>query len=818
MNIRKLFAIFVILAIFEGLLSIYATIMVPSDPKNAILFGFSISRIIILVLLLVCIVSLFFTLLFKGKILNLLLLRFNSNKANKIFTALGIIAFFLLWVTILTPTKDLNEYEALFIRIKPAFIWLELILLQSVLWLKISKRTFSVSVEKSIVDTKAFVFAFLPLLLLWVIISITKVGLVKDTAYWNVPGIPLSMIQILGILLFLIMGLIFSPQKDDTPLPYSKVSSVLIPIGIFVATVLIWGLTPMLKHFFSLQPTLPNMQPYPYSDARVHDLGALSIVMGKGIYFHGYTDKPLYMLFLAILHVFTGNDYNLLQWAQILVLAFTPVVLYQFGKRYFSTLFGIIIAAMLVFQQRNAIALSYKVASVNPKLLVSEELMLLGIVLVTFLFFQWMRFPEPKKVFLLGGLIGALSLVRINPIFIAPAIALIILIKFWKTPKLLIKQIIVFTLGFTLVFSPWLFTGVNSEGKSWFFLKIQDVIENRYPKQGEVIPRQRSALKYISVSHQNNPATRDVNFSGSSKQETNISSTLFMDNKTVDLAWVMFNHFLHNFSTSLLALPDSITVYSANDLSAREYWQDENHWNGNFPAGQYLLILANLFILGLGIAYCWKRYHWAGLTPLIVFLAYDLSLSAALNSGSRYIVPINWIIFFYYALGLILLGRFVLDLLGVKTPKESMEDAVTKPLLSKTTFKSWLPALTTLVILAVSLPIANLAVPEFVHSDGNAAQLLDYARLKEPAENQLINGKILYPYYQEDGSISFDFLNGTQVISYSISQKYLVSHDPIVLESGIPALLSVANRDAESEIKSIYLLEQNTPLLFWQVH
>jgi len=818
-NRRKIrLLIFTIANLLEGLGAIIALLTIPSDPKNAILGRYSLSRLIIFGTTLAIFALGIFLIFNSRKIINLLNKWFEKQNIIHIIKWLGAVAGLCLWITIWLPAERLTIYAAMFIRIKPLLLWLELIGFQFYLYTKLSTGDFKHPECSGIIAfLKTPTFAFIPLLLLWIIISTTKVGLVQDTAYWNVPGIPLGTIQFVGILLFVFLGLIFSPGNDASQ-SSKRIFSVLIPLGIYVTAVLIWGFTPMLKHFFSLQPTPPNMQPYPYSDARIYDLGALSIVMGKGIFFHGSTDKPLYMLLLAILHIFTGNDYNLLQWAQIMVLSLAPVILYLFGKKYFGTLFGVIAATTLVLQQRNAIVLSYKVASVNPKLLVSEEPMLLGIVLMTYLLFQWMNFPESKKVFLLGGLIGALSLVRINPIFIAPLIALIILIKFWKTPKLLTKQIIVFTLGFILVFSPWLFTGVNSEGKSWFFLKIQGVIQNRYPNLVEVTPSQIPAVTYASFSPQITSSTRNANFPGSFNLETEQSPSALINKNLDALSWVMFNHFLHNFSTSFLALPDSITLYSLGDLTSREYWQDANHWNGNFPVGQYLLILVNLFIFSGGISYSWKKYHWAGLAPLIVFLGYDLSLGAAVNSGSRYIVPINWIIFFYYVLGLILLGRFVLDLSGVKTPKESMEFAETKPLLSKTTFKSWLPALITLVILAVSLPIANLAVPKFVHSDGNAAQLLDYARLKEPAENQLINGKILYPYYQEDGSISFAFLNGTQVISYSISQKYLVSHDQIVLESGIPALLSVTNRDAESEIKSIYLLEQNTPLLFWQVH
>ncbi|HCI56043.1 MAG TPA: hypothetical protein DFI01_08985, partial [Bacteroidales bacterium] len=815
MSKKILFYSWIMASIIAGGISILVTLSIPTDSKNAVLFGLSTSRLAILAMQVFLVLIFIFTLFFEKPILRFITTHFNSNNSNKIVTSLGIISFFLLWITIFTPTKDLFEFEALFIRIKPLLLWLELILFLSTVEIKIFKNTFSnFALSELISSPKILLSVFLPLLVLWLVISITKVGLVKNTAYWNVPGIPLSTIQFIGIILFLLIGMIFISKQKAPPLHTKKFFEILIPILIYTSAVLLWGFTPMLKHFFSLQPTMPNWQPFPASDARIHDLGALSIVMGKGIYFHGYTDKPLYMFFLAILHTFARNNYNWMEWAQILVIALAPVVLYQFGKKFFGILFGLITAAMLVLQQHNAIVLSYKVASVNPKLLVSEELMLLGIIAGTFLLFQWMKFSEPKKVFILGGLIGSLSLVRINPIFIAPAVCLIVLINFWKTPTLLVKQLLVFGIGFILVFSPWLITGVNSNGESWFFLKIKDVIQNRYPSQVEVIPKPKSPETLVPVSQSSLIPKTNMREQESYNKDKNLS---LQDNHTDDLAWIMFNHFLHNFSTSLLALPDSIRVDSLTDLSSREYWQDQNHWTGSIPIMQYGLILVNLALLSSGITISWKKYHWAGLAPIIIFLAYDISLSAALNSGSRYIVPINWIFFFYYALGLISMSRTLLGLTGIKTSIIPTDTASKETkILSKSSFISWLPSLATLVIVAALLPFANLIVPKLIHFDDKANQLLDFATTNESIDNQLLNGIILYPYYQIDGSISFDFLSGTKITTYDISGKHLISPTSIVLESGTPALISFSVFDDSTELRSIYIQSKNTPELFWQ--
>ena len=806
------------LLLVEGIISFFATIDILGEIKNASMSGNSKIRLTVLlfiILFLLCFIGLFSI---RTKLQKFLESHFNSGKSNNIATALGIISFFLLWVTLFTPTVYLEQYESLLVKCKPILIWLELFLLQTVLWIKISKNTFRVPHKLSKIDTNIFFYTFIPLLLLWVFISITKIGLVKETGYWNVPGIPLTMIQFLGLLLFLGLGLILNPQNGNTPKSSSRILAILIPVGIYLIAVLLWGFTPMLKHFFSLQPTLPNLQPFPYSDARVHDLGALSIVMGKGIYFHGYTDKPMYMLFLAVLHFFTRNDYSLLQWAQILILALTPVVLYKFGKKFYGSLFGIIAALMLIFQQSNAISLSYKVASVNPKLLMSEELMLLGVILITFILFKWMKSPVYIMTLLLGGLLGVFSLVRINPIFILPVTALIIFIKFRKTPKKFVMQILFLSFGFLLVFLPWLFTGVNPEGKSWFFLKIQDVINIRYKSQSDTIPANQLSAEYVSISPRVNSGGHNMNFSGIFWQSSEPSSAADLKEKTEPVAWVMFNHFLHNLSTSLMALPDSVKIYNISELSTRDYWQDVNNWNGNFSAIQYSRILINLFLLSVGIGFSWRVHRWPGLAPLIVFLAYDLSLSAAMSSGSRYIVPINWIIFFYYAMGLIRTFRFLLVLLGIDSSFPLAQFSKTETEELKLPFKFWLPSLLVISIFALLLPAANLIVPKMVQKDGSSIQLLDYAKPREATENLLVTGTILYPYYQDNGLLAFDFLKGREISSFTLSQSYLTSKNLVVLESEVPALLSLIYNDGEAEIKSMYILNKNIPQLIWHMN
>ena len=794
--------------VLEGFICFWASIIIPTENKNSLLFGFSLSRLVMLCCIILSLLFLIYLFFNRNRVFNFVGKRFSSEKSFRILTSLGIISFILLWITIFSPAENLFPYEAFFIRLKPSLIWYELILFQFVLWIKVIKNNHSKPSKSFFPDRRLGFLVSLILIAVWVLISATKIGLVKNTAFWNVPGIPITTIQMLGIILFIFIFLIFFSSEQSKPGETSKFFKILIPLLIYLATVVIWGSTPMLKHFFSLNPTLPNLQPYPYSDARIHDLGAISILQGEGIYFHGYTDKPLYMVFLAILHLFSGTNYTLLQSAQILVLALVPVVLFWFGKKYLNELFGIVLASLVILQQRNAIVLSYTIASVNPKLEVTEELMLLGIICATYLFFLWMRNPESKKIFLLGGLIGALSLIRINPVFILPVMILIIIIKFWKFPRVLWRQVLLFTIGFLLVFSPWLITGTNSNGDSWFLLKIQDVVQNRYPAQLMTPQPDEEQFQTLPSTNQSDHQTIPAS------PQTPSNSVPATNNDPI--ASLMFNHFLHNFTTTILSLPNSINIDNLADLSTREYWQENNHWNGSFPFGEYLLILVNLSLIGLGIAVSWRNYRWAGLSPLIIFCMYDLSLSAALNSGSRYIVPISWIIFFYYLLGIISICKSILSLAGIKTAEDHNDHGLVESSQIPQTFKSLIPTILILCLAASLIPVANLVLPKFLHPLNIDQQTIQLVILQESKNDQVIAGEILYPYFNEiDNTFDFDFMSGTEILEYSVPSTNMLSSQNMI-ESETPAIISLSTSSDQHDLTSVYLVDHGIPKLIWR--
>jgi len=247
----------------------------------------------------------------------------------------------------------------------------------------------------------------------------TKFGMVADMPLWNVPGVPVSGMQM--FLTVLAMGglmLLHKLSASFRRLLEGRLAQRVIILLVYAAALFVWGLTPLNGDSLAVETSLANPQPYPLRDARVYDLGALSVLYGEGINFKEYTDKPLYMVILAAMHLVSGNDYGLLQWVQIGLLAVIPVLVYLLGRRVHSSLFGVLIATIVILQQRNAVVLSRMISAVNVKLLVTETFVLLGLILLALLLFMWDEQNDRKVMLALGGVVGALSLIRLNPLLL----------------------------------------------------------------------------------------------------------------------------------------------------------------------------------------------------------------------------------------------------------------------------------------------------------------------------------------------------------------------------------------------------------------
>jgi hypothetical protein len=798
-----------ILGFFEFCISSFFTAILPKDPGNSFLFGLSAGRVVILtaILFLALLFLLTAILAFKNRYIINKLFENPNTLFQKTIISISFLIIVLGWTAIFSPPELFGKLAYYFERLQPIAIASGLVVFQIWLtyWIRSHRLTnLSSLFHKKYLKLRSFWVTLIILLVFLIFAYISKFGILLNTpGLWNVPGIPVSSLQLFLIVLTLIIFLFLETRLSwFSKLLSNKKALLIIPFAIYIVTVLVWGLTPLNSHYFSLEPTAPNFQPFPYSDARVHDLGALSILFGNGIYFHGFTDKPLYMVILAIFHLFAGNDYVLLTWVQIIFLAFIPVTAFYLGKKFHSSIFGILIASFLIIQQRNAIELSKNIASVNVKLLVTEGAALFGVVILVLLFFEFYKTNDKRHAFLLGGVIGALSLIRLNPILFLPAAGLLIILFYWKFRKQMISQIILLFCGFLIVFSPWIISGINPQGQPWFLIKIKDVIESR------INPTTEKSI-FTNDSHPSDPDKKPSILVPVDPIMKNVEEVIGMPN-IEQFMGLYFNHFSHNIITSLLALPDSLTYQKIIPLSQREYWNDNNQWDGNLPVSQLLLIIVNLLIFSLGIAYGWRHHRWGGLIPGFCFLIYDLGLSFSLTSGGRYIVPINWIVFFYYGLGILSILKFFF--VAFKSHQESVPPILAIEIGKNNRSNSIVPALIGLLIIASLIPVTNLLLPDIIvkKSTQSPVEILTSFGIGIRIENSYIVGVILYPYYGSS-ALSFTILHDQQVNEFEVPIKQ-IQNSKIWLNSGESSIIEL---NSDNQIQRLYSFQNGQLNIYW---
>jgi hypothetical protein len=781
----------------ELLLAAVKILSIGYDPKNAFIFGFSFQRLALFSLT-VCL-SLFTIILawriYKSSIHSKLIKNIYS-KNTRLFATLA--CFFALFggMIAVCPPSFLSIYAAMFERIRPILVVIAIFPIQ------LLTRWFRYDLfRRTQIHPRSFLLILSILLGLILFTATTRLGITHDEFYWNVAGMPVTLFQILFILAFgvLTYAAWLSLESRMTPnrMPYLD---ILVALGLFLAAVIAWSTTPMVKHFVSMQPRAPYNQPFPFADAQTHDLGAIAILKGWGINGGEYTDKPVYMIFLAILHLFSGLDYNLLVQLQVICLSVLPALLYYFGKSFHSRLLGIMMALLIIIRQSNAISLSHLVASTNPRLLVTEIPTMVALVLFIWVCFSWLRKPEgtPWKALVSGGVLGLASLIRMNPIMLVPAIPFISFFSMGKPRKAWLTQSAIFLGAFTIMIIPWIISGVNQQGQPYFFIKFYDVVNSRYrtdgvfpgrsPEVASTIFRPPSAIYPIkTLPGQPEPLINTNDFPG-----------------------FVINHSLHNLIETFLALPDSVLPEDQllTNLATRAYWSEKQDWNGEITLTQIPFLIFSLCLFSIGLAWSWQRWRWAGLLPLFLLLAYFGSLGLARNSGSRYLVPMDWVVFLYYLLGILASLRYVARFFEITFPLTPAQENLNN---SHSNKKIHLIVFSALLIIALSIPVAHFLIPgEKTLCAGNPIlpSLSNNPLIKANPKLRYLLGEVHYPELV-GRKLTFTLLLCKQAFPYTL-EGFRES-----VQNGQLIYAGLTQARKNPSLNLMFSLETDPPFVMW---
>ena len=626
------------------------------------------------------------------------------------------------------------------------------------------------------IDYRFLSITLLVIAITWLIISITKFGLEPDVAYWNVAAVPVLwfvLIFVLCVILLLsnhfdwISNKLswFSTSKGE------KLLEIIIIIAIWAVASFIWIKAPYSNSYFLTAPQAPDGHYWPSSDARLMDLGGQYLIIGGKLETPYFSEKPFYGLFLGILHFLFGQNYEIITNVQIIILALFPVFIYLLGKAFSNRILGIGLAIFAVSKELNAIFSTYKISVSNSRLMMTEFPTALVLVILAYVMVKWFKNKSSDKKYpvLAGILLGIAIFTRTNNVIVLFAVIAFVIIVMRKNIKIGFRQVGILLIAVLIVIGPWIIYNQINYGRDPLTWKIQEAIKNRFFKsntrgfneidlgsktvQVEIQPRYLGSHSNQSISSLNAydfnyPESCFVfnNYNQNFNDQAQTENTDFYKSKTS----IVVGHLLNNQIKSLFVLPFQIYPARLTYVLDQEYWQEPVTWNGNMPAEGIIAFVVNLIILSFGLAFAWRHFGWTGLIPLIIQVSYHLSNALVRTSGSRYLVAVDWVVYFYFLLGIWFLLQAV-NLIPKVNPNIQKE---------QTGYKNqfWI-VLVIGVVIGLLLPVLNITFP-VRYTNETKEQVFERLPISRIEEETEFNLEHIQSYYESPNSF---FLYGREL-------------------------------------------------------
>ena len=635
---------------------------IPADSTGSILLGFSLQRLTLLGILVVigiaCLVTGAAGLRPDSRVNRCLMQLYDNQRLFSTGVFALAVLFFAGWLAVFLPGYRLGKLAAYFERLRPLLIWMTLFSGQMWLALLHWRNGMAVKFLKQPANRRLLVqsvIVFAVMLGILCLMLLTQIGTIPDGFGWNNPGVPLLPLQVYAVLLLIILSTYLSNGSLFSGGSKPAVRWLLefaLPLLIWLLAAGLWVETSQQKSFFAPGPYLPDGVYYPFSDAALYDLPAQNAINGLG-YFPVVRriDKPLYSAMLLWFHTLAGDTYSRAITIQTAFLGLLPVLIYFAGKRLHSPLAGLSAALFIIFKEANAISSTIWISTTTVKMSMSEVPTALFSVLLTLVLIAWLKAEKPAWHYpvLAGGVVGLATLVRHNTWIFVPLIALVALLKTPRDLRRVVLMALVSLAAVTVSIAPWGWRIYHAEGDMFNFIRpIQRAIwQNRYLKDFNAAPTPEP------LSQASTPTTGDNQF-----QQTGTSSSWR------DAPKFITSHFFHNLAAVSLMLPRTLMFndieHTASDNDS--IWRTD--WDGRLSSGDVVFLIGSLSLLALGVGSAWSPTGLAGLIPLAVFLFYIASASVARTSGGRYIVPVDWVLLFYYALGLVQICRWLFTVAG----------------------------------------------------------------------------------------------------------------------------------------------------------
>lgn len=680
-----------LLGALQGLGAFLATILVQADPKNAVFLGFSAARLALLMLLLVLALALLLLSLLAARSKRLRE-RLSERLLQHRKITLPILAALALasYVLIMLPGSRFGAYQFHHQRLLPALVWLCLFSIELALWtLQDSLQRWTKKEIRAVLrpSLRPVGFSIAAVLLLAAWIRLSGTGIRVDALHWEQAGTPILawqfQLSLLAALCAWLAGGVTS-HRAARPAWQAKAVDILIFLAIWGLSAFTWNSLPLSSNDYTTFNEQTS-QFYPVSDARRYAFMGQSVLHGQSVL--AKEDKLLYILFLSGIQRFTGLDYLRTVSVQSALLALLPALLFVLGKLLRGRDLGLLLAGMALFKEMNAIRLEKQLALSHSKVLMTEVPAELIAILLTIAVFLWLQNLEnrPSRAVWAGLALGAACLTRLNFYLFGPALVFFSFLRYWQAGKMKawLPAVSHFTLATLLVVVPWNVYTIRDLGMPYSLSKYVKSLEGReFPVDLPGLDGNNgNSSGRAGVGHDGNGgydfhrAEGGYEKSGGYDTRPTVGDGDSQDAEGLGFVSIVLSHQVHNSIMTAFMLPFTFQYQDLDFLMVKRMWIAESAWNGRLNPVETVRMLINLVLLGAGIGLAIRRFGLTGLVPLFLHLGYHLSNGLARTSGGRYLIPVEWGLYLYYALAALSLAAALARWLGARGEAGGAEPA-----------------------------------------------------------------------------------------------------------------------------------------------
>jgi hypothetical protein len=756
------------MAAVEGLAALLYLAGLPADAENALLLGFSARRLALMAALVGC-ASAFGVLAglslkpgWRERWLDPARSRVLFN-ALLVLLPLGAAASFLILLVLAALYRGSGDfaYSAYHERLLPLLAWAGLVCLQSAVWLGWAGGFHWPALRFQVGVFRAAAAALGLFALAWVFVALTGIGITPDIVGWGEPAVPLLEWQIglagLGGALFLLyLAYRRWPDRRDW----------IVAGALWLLAAGLWLGQPVRPAFFATAGRLPNNEIYPFSDGAYYGLFAQSVLIGNGFKGGEIAPRPLYITLLAGFHGLAGQEYEDVIALQTLLLACFPVVLFFIGRELHSRPAGLVAALWATLREVTAIAAAPFTEDASTSQLFFADLpAALAIALWALLAIRWLKAPARGSLppLLAGGALGLAMLVRTQSLFMLPPVLLLALLGMPRSlPRrwaAWLRTVGWALLGLLLAVAPWLW-------RNWY-VTGQVAFDDPRSQSGVMLARYILDADGSVPAPEIRPGEEPGAYAGRVRQGLLRS----LATRPGPIARFVSAHFLNAEISNLLLMPVRHSISSPGELLAPD-WAFWESWAGAPSSGQALLMALNLSLIALGSGAGWARLRWAGMALLLMNFSYNFSHALARNSGWRYLLPVDWMVYMLAAVGLVEAALAVLLVMGVPAGRlrpllATRAAAPAAPASGSPRRAAVLAAGAALLLTGSLLPLVEVLVPrrypeqprpalaaEFIRRvEGSGPGLLasSLESFVEQPETVLLKGRALYPRFYAAG-------------------------------------------------------------------